>query len=150
MNKLPGKYWLLIAATHTLFFAAGYYVSSARNQAESGERVMSNFMDELAALAYLEKQDVNGTRNMIRIAIEGNLLFMSRYGTSAYDAYNASRKPNPKDQLLVQYDTIRKKYPPIDYSDGGLINRNIDEILGAAQASLEKQTADDRPEQRRH
>lgn len=142
-NLLPGamktfsrKRWITIAITHILFFAGGYVLSSTLNRIESGERALSNFMDGLFALSYLEKPDIEGARHMLRVAIDGNLLTAYRYGTPAFDAYTSSHNPNAKNSLLIQYDAIRKKYPPVEYSDGGAINRDVDRILNSARTSV--------------
>lgn len=125
----------MVGITHILFFAGGYFLSSTLNRIESGERALSNFMDGLFALGYLEKTDIDNARHMLRVLIDGNLLTAYRYGTPAYDAYISSHDPNSKNSMLMQYDAIRKKYPPIEYSDDGAINRDVDRILDSARAS---------------
>jgi hypothetical protein len=129
-----GRLWLwacILVLSHGLLFAAGYYVSSTRSQVELGDRALSNFIDELAALTYLEKGDVDGVRHMLRVSLDGNLLAAYRYGTPVLD----SRRPDAKRKLVLQYNDIRKKYPPIDYGDGGAMNQEVDRALAVLQDS---------------
>lgn len=141
MKNLMRKRWLLIGLgllTHVLLFVAGYYVSLEHSKADIGERALGSFMQGLATLSYIEKGKVDDARQTLRIALDGDLLTMSRFGTPAFDAYSAGNNPKAKEKLLHQYDEIRKKYPPIEYSDGGVMNKNVDEILNSAKSRPEK------------
>jgi hypothetical protein len=141
MKNSARKRWLLIGlgvVTHSLFFAAGYYISLEHSKRDVGERALGSFMQGLAALSYIENGNIDGARNTMRIALDGDLLTMSQFGTPVFDTYSASKNPGAKARLLLQYDDIRKKYPPIEYSDGGVMNREVDQILNSATAHMTK------------
>lgn len=124
--------------SYTAVFAAGYYISSERDKSEVGERAFGNFMQGLSALSYLEKGNVDDARHILRITLDSDLVTISRFGTPWFDAYSAEKNPGAKARWLAQYDNIRKKYPPLDYSDGGAMNREVDQILDHARTSTEK------------
>jgi hypothetical protein len=129
---------LLGLVSHAALFGAGYVSSQQRSRAEVGERALGNFMQGLAALAYLEKGNTDGARNSLRVMLDGDLVTMSTYSTPAFDAYSAEKNPKAKQKLMVQYDDIRKKYPSVEYGDAGAMNRNVDELLASARKSLVK------------
>lgn len=139
------KRWLLFGlgvVACAVFFAAGCYVSLESSRTEIGERALGGFMQGLSALSYLDKENIDGARHSLRVMLDGDLLTMSRYGTPLFDAYSGEKNPGAKQRLLLQYDDIRKKYPPIEYSDGGAMNRDVDAVLNSARNSLGNQGKD--------
>lgn len=132
--------WIGIALiSHAAFFAGGYYVASERQKSEAGERALGGFMEGVSALSYLEKGNVEEARHILQVTLDSELITMYRFGTPSFDAYSAEKNPGAKAKWLGQYDDIRKKYPPIDYGDGGAMNREVDQILNLARTSSRKQ-----------
>ncbi len=86
---------------------------------------MSTFINEVSALAYLEKEDFQRANEMLRLSAESNVLLISKYGAPALE----SQSPGSTSKWLTRYARIRSKYPPIDYSDGGALNERIEIIL---------------------
>jgi len=111
--------------THAGSFAAGYYLFLNRVHIELGDRALSGFMTDLAALTFLEKGDSTAVRQTLTVELDGHLLDMSRYGTPVFD----KRRPDAKQKLVLQYAQIRKKYPPVDYRDGGVMNSEVGRAL---------------------
>ena len=133
--------WLprvLIVVSHCALFAGGYLLASERAREDVGERALNSFTDGLAALSYLEKGNVDEARSVLRISLDGQLLTMFRYGTRKFDAYNVNSGRDPKSKYLNTYDEIRKRYPPIEYDDGGWMNQHIDDILKFARPPAER------------
>lgn len=118
-----------LVITHVLAGVAGFRLTLPRDDLEKSALVMSCFMDDLAALSYLEKGTPDNAKHSLRVAIEGNILNLERYGVSAVEKQN----PEAKKKLFAHYDSIRKKYPPIDYRDDGSMNRRIEQALAATR-----------------
>jgi hypothetical protein len=91
------------------------------------DHALTDFTDGLAALAYLEKNDLQGANYMLRMQLDGNLLTFTHFGTAPFDV----QMPQAKQQLLVRYKAIRDKHEPIDYAGGGMMNASVDTILRA-------------------
>ena len=118
-----------LIVTHLLAGVAGFLLMLPRGDLEKSALVMSCFMDDLAALSYLEKGNADNAKHSLRVAIEGNVLNLGRYGATAVEKQN----PEAKKKLFAHYESIRKKYPPIDYRDDGSMNRRIDQALAATR-----------------
>jgi hypothetical protein len=147
---MPRDYWLaahmnskyklwylgaLLVITHGLFLVGGYQYALTRSKAETGEHALSNFMDGLAVLSYLEKGNLDGARSILRSSLDGDLISMFRYGTPSFDAHYAASGRDPKSKMLAEYGEIRNKYPPIEYGDGGWMNQHVEDILKSAPDS---------------
>jgi hypothetical protein len=115
--------------SHALLFVGGYYFASKRMEAEQSDHAIADFIDGLAALAYLEKSDAEGARYILRVSLDGHLLAIQRLGSEQFDA----ARPGARKKLVLQYDKIRGRYPPIDYADGGTMNRKVDSVINAAK-----------------
>ncbi len=129
MINVQKKYlpWIFLGILSCVaFFLVGYYMSTLRHDAEVGERALANFHDGVSALGYLEKGDIPNTRKMIQIMVEGNLITSTHYGTPYTDT---ATDGGYKNSLFVHYRDIRAKYPPIEYSDGGAMNHEVEAIL---------------------
>jgi hypothetical protein len=134
MNPKLKRFFLLATVgimTHVLAFAAGYYLSSARARAEVGQRALNTLMDELSALAYLDKGEVDRSRNMLVISLDSHLLDLDRFGTAEFDEH----MPGSRNKWILQYQKIREKYPLPDYSDGGAMNAEVSRVFNAARNS---------------
>lgn len=108
-------------------FFAGAIIFESRAKKEKGELAMGALMMEISALGYLEKGDVKNSHQMLRMAIENNLLLVSKYDSPILGAHI----PGSKTKWLTRYAEIRSKYPPIDYRDDGSYNKKIDAILSS-------------------
>ena len=122
------RYLLVLGITLALVVgvAAGYFIG-ARN-IESAV-ALNCFMDELAALSYLEKGDVERARYSLRSSAEGNIVTLSRLGSTPLD----KGKPQAVEKLLAHYKVIRDKYGPIEFGDDGTMNHTLDQALGEGQ-----------------
>jgi hypothetical protein len=116
-----------LLATHIGSAFLGAEWASDRQRLALSDHVLTDFMDGLAALAYLEKNDLQHANGMLRAQLDGNLLTFTRLGTAPFD----EKMPQAKQRLLAVYKAIRDKHEPIDYSDGGVMNASVDAILRA-------------------
>jgi len=82
-------------------------------------------MDGLAAIAYLEKNDLPKANYLLRVMLDGNLLTFTRLGTATFD----EQSPQAKQKLLSTYKDIRNAHPPIDYADGGTMNASVEAVF---------------------
>ena len=105
--------------------AVGYFIGAERTQHIESAVALNCFMDELAALSYLEKSEVERARYSLRSSAEGNIVTLSRLGSTPLD----KEKPQAVEKLLSHYKVIRDKYGPIDFGDDGTMNRRLDQAL---------------------
>lgn len=120
--------YLLIAGfilLSAVSLAIGYFVGHRNTPAVEAAMALNCFMDELAALSYLEKGESDRVRDALRASIEGNIVTLARIGSTPVDSQN----PQAMGKLLSHYKVIRAKYGPIDFRDDGTMNRSIDEAL---------------------
>jgi len=124
--------WIAIGiAGYAAAFVGGYYVSCMRAEVEIGHRALGTLMDELSALGYLEKGDLDGVRHMLRISLDSQVITVHRFGTPEFD----KGMPDARKKWFLNYEAIRKKYPAIDYKDGGAMNREVDRAFDAVRRS---------------
>ena len=119
------------ALVASLAFVSGYFAASMRLSGQLGEMAMGAMMQEVSALAYLERQDMPSAQRMLRMAVESNILAVSKSGTPVLDRY----APTSRAEWFTRYADIRSKYGSIDYADDGYVNRQLDSILDDARKS---------------
>lgn len=73
----------------------------------------------------MEKGDVTNAKQMLLMSLEGNLIDMDKWGTTALDERYSSRKK----KLIAEFAEERKKNAPVDYGDGGVYAAGIDAAL---------------------
>lgn len=112
--------WVVIC---TVGFTLGFLVSEINSRSEKSELVLGNFMDQLAALYFLEKGNVDGARFALRNSSEGAIISFNEFGVAKIDPYSIRGK------MFMKYKILRDKYGPINYPDNGHLNAKLDEIL---------------------
>lgn len=112
-------------AVGAISFGAGLACGTRSASSRLSDQAMGSFFDKLAALLYLDQQQVSLARHTLQTSLDGDLFLIDRYGTSALDA----REPGARAKLIARYAQMRNKYGPVDYPDNGTTNKKIDEIL---------------------
>lgn len=109
--------------------AFGYAIASKPTSVNESSILLSCFMDELAALSYLDRGQVEDAHRALRMAIEGNIVALAQFPSTPVDEQN----PQARRKLLTQYQAIRAKHPVIEYPDDGTMKRKVEEAFAVKQ-----------------
>ena len=100
------------ALVASLAFVSGYFAASMRLSGQLGEMAMGAMMQEVSALAYLERQDMPSAQRMLRMAVESNILAVSKSGTPVLDRYAPTSRAECREAEVQRHrDRLRTVVP---------------------------------------
>lgn len=116
---------LLLVLGFVTAFVSGFLASEIITRTQKSELVLGKFMDQLAALYYLEKGKLDEARSVLRASSEDAIVMFDNFG---YGAMNIDPL-SVRGKMFQRYKALRDKYGPIQYPDNGYMNKRVDEVL---------------------
>lgn len=123
MLRKLGQFALALVVLIVVFWAGW----SAALRVHAGEKAMSNLIELVSAMAFLEKGDQASAFRTLQLSTEGNLLQVAKYGTPILDWYD----PAARQKWIQRYSQIRESHPKIEYPGDEQLRKQIDKILAA-------------------